>query len=302
MNKMKSVHEYILLEAKFMGFSKEELKELDALKTEILDKNKKYLSDFKFDRKRNLVYTNDKPVYGNKYLIYFESNPLANSHKFSKTSENETGIKTTPLEKDEEFYMLGIADKFGRIFLYGRWDDDVNPPFIQYKDSEVKTNKAGKKYRIEAGWRLTKKDQEYYKVKYWNDVETEGLRYATHAWNPTNYKQYGIYDLDLSKNLKMIFDLNDIPTKVQEILDEIERKAKEIEKREEERRKNKEFWDEVDTYQDLGMANCWTSYPEILTKIAEDPEAKWIQVTLGRCYYKYICKKYKVYYTCDSSD
>lgn len=302
MNKMKSVHEYILLEAKFMGFSKKELEELTILKNEVLDKNKKYLSDFKFDRKRNLVYTNDKPVYGNKYLIYFESNPLANDHKFSKTSEKETGIKTTPLEKDEDFYMLGIADKFGRIFLYGRWDEDPNPPFIQYKESEVKTSKAGKKYHVPAGWRLTKKDQEYYTVKYWNDVETEGLRYATHAWNPTNYKQHGIYDYDLSKHIKMIFDLNDIPTKVQEILDEIERKAKELEKREEERRKNKEFWDEVNTYTDLGMANCWSSYPEILTKIANDPEAKWIEVTLGRCYHQYICKKYKVYYTCDSSD
>ena len=302
MNKMKSVHEYILLEAKFMGFSKKELEELTILKNEVLDKNKKYLSDFKFDRKRNLLYTNDKPVYGNKYLIYFESNPLANDHKFSKTSEKETGIKTTPLERDEDFYMLGIADKFGRIFLYGRWDEDPNPPFIQYKESEVKTSKAGKKYHVPAGWRLTKKDQEYYTVKYWNDVETEGLRYATHAWNPTNYKQHGIYDYDLSKHIKMIFDLNDIPTKVQEILDEIERKAKELEKREEERRKNKEFWDEVNTYTDLGMANCWTSYPEILTKIANDPEAKWIEVTLGRCYHQYICKKYKVYYTCDSSD
>lgn len=302
MNKMKSVHEYILLEAKFMGFSKKELEELTILKNEVLDKNKKYLSDFKFDRKRNLIYTNDKPIYGNKYLIYFESNPLANDHKFSKTSEKETGIKTTPLERDEDFYMLGIADKFGRIFLYGRWDEDPNPPFIQYKESEVKTSKAGKKYHVPAGWRLTKKDQEYYTVKYWNDVETEGLRYATHAWNPTNYKQHGIYDYDLSKHIKMIFDLNDIPTKVQEILDEIERKAKELEKREEERRKNKEFWDEVNTYTDLGMANCWSSYPEILTKIANDPEAKWIEVTLGRCYHQYICKKYKVYYTCDSSD
>lgn len=308
---MKSVYEYILLEAKFMGFSKQELEELNAIKTEVIDKNKKYLDDFSYDKKRNLVKSGGKPIYGNKYLIYFESNPLANDHKFSKTSEKETGIKATPLERDEDFYMLGIADKFGRIFLYGRWDEDPNPPFIQYKESEVKTSKAGKKYRVPSGWKLTKKDQEYYKVEYWNDVETEGLRYATHAWNPTNYKQRGIYDYDLNKHIKMIFDLNDIPAKVQEILDAIEQRAKEEairkeeeKKREEQRKKNKEFWDEVNTYKNLGMANCWTNdnYPKILSEIDKDPEAEWIEVTLGRCYHKYICKKYKVYYTCDSSD
>ena len=132
-----------------------------------------------------------------------------------------------------------------------------------------KTSRAGKKYRVPAGWKLTKKDQEYYKVEYWNDVETEGLRYATHAWNPTNYKQRGIYDYDLGKHINMIFDLNDIPSKVQEILDEIERRAQEEikrkeeeKKREEQRRKDKEFWDEVNTYTNLGMANCWKESPD----------------------------------------
>jgi DNA polymerase-4 len=50
------------------------------------------------------------------------------------------------------------------------------------------------------------------------------------------------------------------------------------------------------------FANGWDETPEILKTINKDPEAKWIEVSLGRCYTQYICKKYKVTYTCDSSD
>lgn len=294
---MKSIHEYIL-EAKFTGFTKSELDELTVLKNEVLDKNKDYLDNFRFDSKRNIVNHKTLPVYGNKYLVYFNSNPLSNTHKFSKTSKSENN-NATALEPDEPFYMIGIADKFGRIFLYGKWDEDKNSPFIQYKESEIKTTKTGKKYRVDAGWKLTKKDQEYYKIQYWHDDEK---KYGDHFWWPTNYKQIGIYDLDVSKNLKMIFDLNDIPAKVQEILDEIEKKSKEEAERKEKERKNKEYWDKVNSYENLGMANCWKTSPEILNTIAEDPEAKWEEISLGRCYHKYICHKYKVYYTCDSSD
>ena len=302
---MKSLSQYIL-EAKFMGFNADELKELEALKNDILEKNKDYLHSFYADSKRNLVFSGNTPIYGNKYLVCFKSNPLSNERKFSATpgKDDEYG-EGTKLEKDEGLWLLGIADKFGRIFLYGKWDPS-NPPFIQYKSAETKTGKNGKKYKVPAGWKFTKKDQEYYKVRYWTDADEVGARYAVHSWTADDKITKGIYDYDLTRyndHLKMVFDLNDIPKKVQEILDEIERKAKEKAEFEEREAKRKAWQEELkNEWKCLGCANGWKEVPEIVKKAESDPDAKWWSQSEGRCYNVYYCDKYKIYYSVDSSD
>ena len=137
-------------------------------------------------------------------------------------------------------------------------------------------------------------------------METEGVRYATHSWNPTNYKQKGIYDYDLTKynnHIDLIFDLNDIPSKVQEILDDIAERAKKEAEEKERIRKATEWQNELKnewTY--LGCANGWDETPEILKKANKDPDADWWSQSEGRCYRKIYSNKYKIYYSEDSSD
>ena len=56
-------------------------------------------------------------------------------------------------------------------------------------------------------------------------------------------------------------------------------------------------------YECLGCANGWGEDVPELVKIAEkDSDCFYECENLGRCYNKYICHKYKFYYTVDSSD
>jgi hypothetical protein len=55
-------------------------------------------------------------------------------------------------------------------------------------------------------------------------------------------------------------------------------------------------------YVDLGCANGWGETPEIVKIADKDDDCFYESENLGRCYNKYICHKYKFYYTVDSSD
>lgn len=56
-------------------------------------------------------------------------------------------------------------------------------------------------------------------------------------------------------------------------------------------------------YEDLGCANGWgDDVPELVKQADKDNDCFYERENLGRCYNKYICHKYKFYYTVDSSD
>lgn len=56
-------------------------------------------------------------------------------------------------------------------------------------------------------------------------------------------------------------------------------------------------------YECLGCANGWgDDVPELVKQAGKDSDCFYECENLGRCYNKYICHKYKFYYTVDSSD
>lgn len=56
-------------------------------------------------------------------------------------------------------------------------------------------------------------------------------------------------------------------------------------------------------YEFLGCANGWgNDVPELVKQADKDSDCFYECENLGRCYNKYICHKYKFYYTVDSSD
>jgi hypothetical protein len=58
-----------------------------------------------------------------------------------------------------------------------------------------------------------------------------------------------------------------------------------------------------EVYVDLGCANGWGNKThELVEQARQDNDCFYESENLGRCYNKYICHKYKFYYTVDSSD
>ena len=67
---------------------------------------------------------------------------------------------------------------------------------------------------------------------------------------------------------------------------------------------SKAYWEMVEReYKNCGCENGWGGkIPELVKTARKDKDAKWFVKNEGRCYNKYICDKYKIYYTVDSSD
>lgn len=58
-----------------------------------------------------------------------------------------------------------------------------------------------------------------------------------------------------------------------------------------------------DTYEYVGCANGWEdNIPEIVKIANNDKDCFYESINIGRCETKYVCHKYKFYYTVDSSD
>jgi hypothetical protein len=72
------------------------------------------------------------------------------------------------------------------------------------------------------------------------------------------------------------------------------------------RRNHIEYWSELhknETYEYAGCANGWGDDTPEIVKIADaDKDCFYESCSIGRCLTKYVCHKYKFYYTVDSSD
>lgn len=99
-----------------------------------------------------------EPLHNTQYYIEFK-NPFCNRNKFSKIPED-----IIQLESLETVKCIGIADKLGRIYLHGIWEES-EPAYIEYVQPKTKSNKYGKMYEVTEGWHLTRKEVTGYKVK-----------------------------------------------------------------------------------------------------------------------------------------
>lgn len=87
---------------------------------------------------------------------------------------------------------------------------------------------------------------------------------------------------------------------------ELERKQRELEEYARKRKESIEYWKELhknETYEFAGCANGWGDNTPEIVKIADnDAESYYESYNIGHCLTKYVCHKYKFYYTVDSSD
>ena len=279
---MKPLTTYIK-ESKFMNLNDDELKVCDDMLKSIIDSDYDTLSKMDYNDRVSTT----SPVYGNKYFVEFK-NPFADYHKFSNSNKD-----TIAPEKEEVIQCIGIGDKFGRIFLQNVWNKAE--AYIQYKKSEKIVKKDGSSFNTNSGWYLTRKNVNYYKVK--------GLK---------EYRKPVFYcpDDNISKDAynvfidqKYIIDLNNINDMVKRTIDKINKEAERKREEETKREEIKKFQDELKTYKCVGCANSWgDNVPEEVKKAKDDSDADWFVVNLGRGYNGYYSKKYKIYYTVDSTD
>jgi hypothetical protein len=287
---MKNILEYINEAKKYDGFSKEEIDELNQVLKDTVENPDFIKSLNKLRNSKNDNHNYPKLEYGQRYIVHFSHNPLANTEKISKTKD-----KLTPIEKEEDFYVLGIADKFGKLFLYGRWENAT----LKHNtfDKEVTNPKTGKKWKEESGWLLSIKDIENYKV-YKGGSAYSRFYYAAER------KNKDVWNLSCSLDIDLVYDFSFINDDVKKFVELIEKEA--IEKAENERKaaERKAYWEMVEReYQDLGCANGWgKDKPEIVKQAEKDKDAEWHCYNLGRCYNEYVSDKYKIYFRVDSSD
>lgn len=302
---MKTLLEYIN-EAKYVGLSDEELKELEHLKQDTIDNPDFQKTLDELIKSSNNIKTSwtKKFEYGNKYIVHFKTNPLSDTKHFDKTPPDNSKLSSdkTPVEDPEGFWMIGIADKFGKLYLYGRWDSN-DPATLKYNDSDktITNPNTGKQWKEKAGWMFSLNNIKHYPVRFWKDREKRG---GDAFWFTDDKPSNRIWNYKCDDCIDLIYDLNNIPTDVKQKLEKIEKEA--IEKAENERKaaESKAYWEMVEReYKDCGCENGWGGKIPELVKIAlKDKDAKWFVKNEGRCYNKYICDKYKIYYTVDSSD
>lgn len=302
---MKTVLEYIN-EAKYVGFSTEELKELEQLKQDTIDNPDFQKTLNELIKSSNNIKTSwtKKFEYGNKYLVHFKTNPLSDTKHFDKTPPDRSKLSSdkTPVEDPEGFWMIGVADKFGKLYLYGRWDSN-DPATLKYNDSDktITNPNTGKQWKEKSGWMFSLNNIKHYPVRFWKDREKRG---GDAFWFTDEKPSNRIWNYKCDDCIDLIYDLNNIPTDIKQKLEKIEKEA--IEKAENERKsaEHKAYWEMVNReYENCGSENAWgDKIPEIVNTARKDKDAQWFVVNLGRCYNKYICDKYKIYYTVDSSD
>ena len=97
-----------------------------------------------------------------------------------------------------------------------------------------------------------------------------------------------------------------MPVLVKKVQDKIEKEAEKKKVKELQDAENKKWWDQVDTYKDLGIANAWKSgnEPKEFIEASNDPENEWIEVMLNKSgtYKMMVADKHKIKFTVDSSD
>jgi hypothetical protein len=220
---MKTLLEYIN-EAKYVGLSDEELKELEHLKQDTIDN-----PDFQKTLDELIKSSNNiksswtkKFEYGNKYIVHFKTNPLSDTKHFDKTPSDSSKLSSdkTPLEDPEGFWMIGIADKFGKLYLYGRWDSN-DPATLKYNDSDktITNPNTGKQWKEKAGWMFSLNNIKHYPVRFWKDREKRG---GDAFWFTDDKPSNRIWNYKCDDCIDLIYDLNNIPTDVKQKLEKIE--------------------------------------------------------------------------------
>lgn len=299
----------MVFEAKFSNFNSIELKafadELEELKKQLPLLNE--LIERKTPMRVNMgnawfkthfVGYNDELIYGNKYILIFD-NPFTNGSQLTLNPKEEEYSKYTPCTKDEDdkVYCIAIADKFGKLHLVNQWGNECT---VQKRDKlYIKTK--GDSFYSEKGWYLYRKGfASYYVNQKRNRSEVNDFDSVFGEKQPNTFVRL--------ENC-YIFDMSILPKQFEKIQKEIEEEAKrraEYQKQEEERLRREEarkkWWKDREDYTHLGCANGWSETPEEIKKASKDPEAKWYEVRIGRCYNQYFCDKYKITYTVDSSD
>ena len=284
-----SLQSYIT-EAKFKGLSSDELQVCNDELAEF-KKNENIVSKFSETKVTN-------PEYGNKYYVKMK-NPFADPHKFSKTF-NGTKQYSEPVETEDYIECIGIADKFGRIFLQNVWETD-KPAYIEYKKAERKTSKSGYKYVTKEGWYMTRKEIDVYNVKPWySGKRGEGPLYFT-----DENISHGVWAKYINDDVIYVIDLSKIPVEIERISKKIADDKKAEEKRKKAEENDKKFWDDRKDYVNYGIANSWgDDIPDPVKKALADKSAKWFTVDLNPSgtYREEWCDTYKLYYSVDSSD
>ena len=176
---------YSTTEVKFNNLDNKDVEYYnELLKSVIEDK----INSWQNDR----IDTNIK--YGEKCYVEFD-NPFADYRKFSSSSKQLKRIEN----ENKTIRCIGIVDKFGRIFLQNIWETN-NPAYIEYNKPEIKKTKAGKSYSTKAGWCLTRKDIECYKVSTLYSKTEKCIMYI-----PQSFKRKGVWGISIDiKYIKKI--------------------------------------------------------------------------------------------------
>lgn len=279
-----------LTEAKFRWLTDDELK-VCADELEEFKKNDKIINYFSEKQVRNAEY-------GHKYYVKMK-NPFYDTHKFSATFDGDENNQTR-VENEEYVECIGIADKFGRIFLQNVWEKD-EPAYIEYKKPEVKVNASGYKYKTKEGWYITRKKLDVYNVKTWYSG-----KYNESPYYFTNDKiSHGVWGKYIDDDVIYVIDLSNVPSEIYKINKQIAIDKEAEEKLKQAAEDNKKFWGERKDYKYYGLINTWgNNIPKEVQQAWSDKDAKWFTKDLNNSgtYYEMWSDKYKLYYRVDSSD
>jgi hypothetical protein len=277
-----------------LKLSKDEIETLYDMIDEITN-NKIFKTKFyKYEESKNNIYDSyNRLTPGSKYLISFRSNPLADDKRISATPGNPTKVDKV----NNGFCVIGIADNDTDLHLYGKKEFDNNAVLTIAETERAKEGNGwyGRRRENVKSLLLFVKGIKNYKV-FANESQYSTRKFYYRA---SNKAFDNIVNLDCGDKIDLIYDLNHIPEKTKEILDEIEKEA-EVERKREERRK---YWEMVtNEYTSFGTANGWVETPKELKEIKDKGDADWVCYREDLGYRRYVSDKYKCYYYVDSSD
>lgn len=269
------VNNYICEARKFSNFNDEEL---NAMKAE-LETLKKQYEDTLFGTKLNVLSPKSIEL-GKRYFIVFE-NPFNNERLYSKDAN-----KATAPDENSTIITLGVGDKFGNVHLPLNWEGN----------NVVLNSKDGK------NWTVTRKDAKgLYKVNV-----RKGKRGESDWLFVDEKESRGVWNCPIRRVIALMDVAEEMPTMVKKVQDRIEKEAEKKKADELKAAENKKWWDQVDNYKDLGMANVWVAgkEPKEFIDASNDPENEWIEVMLNKSgtYKMMVSDKHKIKYTVDSSD
>lgn len=269
------VNNYICEARKFSNFNDEEL---NTMKAELEQLKKQYNEILKGNKVE--VLTPNAIELGKKYFVVFE-NPFNNDRLYSKNAE-----KAVAPEENDTIITLGVGDKFGNVHLPLEWEGK----------NTVLNSKDGK------NWTITRKDAKgLYKVNV-----RKGKRGESDWLFVDEKESRGVWNCPIRRVLALIDVEEAMPALVKKVQAKIEKEAEKKKVKELQDAENKKWWDKVDTYKDLGIANAWKSgnEPKEFIEASNDPENEWIEVMLNKSgtYKMMVSDKHKIKFTVDSSD